>query len=125
MKIFTEMTADKTRVCKCCGRELPIEAYPTNPRYRGMKGLTCNECVSGKKTATAERKAHIADERAQMRAQYEIARAQFLSDLRERLEAPQQGVGIESFSTKDLLDELRRRNMLNETAVRNYYDIYR
>lgn len=39
-----------TKVCKECGRELPIEQFRANPRCKDGHLDTCNDCMKGKIT---------------------------------------------------------------------------
>lgn len=66
-----------TQVCKCCGRELPIEQFS-----RGGFGLrkTCKECIGKKRK---ERKKN-AEEIAELRRQLEEARRLRLSEFKPR-----------------------------------------
>lgn len=40
-------TETKTKVCKCCGRELPLEAFSPHSRARDGHKAVCKECVKG------------------------------------------------------------------------------
>lgn len=66
-----------TRVCKCCGRELPIEQFG-----HGGFGLlkTCKECI-GKQRKENRKKI---DEVAELRRQLEEARRLRLSEFKPR-----------------------------------------
>lgn len=123
--IYTEMTTDKTRVCKCCGRELPIDAFETNRCYRGMKGTTCHDCVNKKKAKAAERNREY---RARIEAdsiRKTIAHKNRLSGVKELFEAKQEGFGnLSAWTTKELLDELKRRGMLYDHVAEDYREIY-
>lgn len=35
----------QTKVCKCCGKELPITEFRKNPKDEGF-GNTCRKCIS-------------------------------------------------------------------------------
>lgn len=77
---------DVTRVCKVCGKELPIEAFRKN-----ITGYThvCNDCVNAKRKKTKEDKALLAD-----------------TDRRVQ-EALQ--MRLEDFTPRQLGEELKRR----------------
>lgn len=66
-----------TQVCKCCGRELPIEQFS-----RGGFGLrkTCKECI-GKQRKERQKNA---EEIAELRRQLEEARRLRLSEFKPR-----------------------------------------
>ena len=66
-----------TQVCKCCGRELPIEQFG-----HGGFGLlkTCKECI-GKQRKENRKKT---DEVAELRRQLEEARRMRLSEFKPR-----------------------------------------
>lgn len=125
MKIFTEMTTDKVRVCKCCGRELPIEKFPTNARYEGMKGQTCHDCVTAKKRETARKRAEFEAQRRAERAERQIAHVAYMNSVKAIFEAQPEGCeGLAQYTTKALLDELRKRNCLYNNLAADYREIY-
>ena len=83
---MTEKNEPQTQVCKCCGRELPIEMF-------GASSLgvhkTCKECT--KKHQSQGHKKRIAIEQA--KAEAEKARSLRLKD----------------FTPRELMAELKRR----------------
>lgn len=88
------------QICKCCGRELPIENFS-----RGGYGLlhTCKECQSKKSVASRQKKK--SDELDQLRQQLQEARTLRLRD----------------FHPRELMIELKRRGYegtLTYTEVR-------
>lgn len=76
----------ETRICKCCGRELPLEKFNKN-----AFGYThvCNECTSKNRSEAAKR-------RNEMKAK--ISDAENARNLR-----------LQDFTPRELLEELRRR----------------
>ena len=73
------ITPPETRVCKCCGRELPVENFT-----RGGFGLlkTCKEC-KGKIQRENQGKKKV-NELEDMRRQLQEARAMRLKDFQPR-----------------------------------------
>lgn len=57
----------ETQVCKCCGRELPVEQFGRN-RFGLLQ--TCKECMSQKKSEGRKKR----DEMDNLRRQVEEAR---------------------------------------------------
>lgn len=74
---ITPPTELQTQVCKCCGRELPMEQFG-----RGGFGLhkTCNECRAQKQREGRKKR----DETADLRRQVEEARQLRLRDFQPR-----------------------------------------
>lgn len=68
------------RVCKCCGRELPIDSYRLN-RW-GTRNQTCNGCVALKYREA--RKAKKVSELDSLRQQLAEARQLRLQDFQPR-----------------------------------------
>ena len=73
----TILPPPETQVCKCCGRELPVESFG-----RGGYGLhkTCNECRSQKQRESRKK----IDELEELRRQLSEARALRLKDFQPR-----------------------------------------
>jgi predicted HTH domain antitoxin len=84
----------ETKICKCCGRELPIESFMKN----GLGvSATCKECVQAKKQSKREE-----TKRLQKQAIDAInARALKLSD----------------FTPRELMEELARRGYEGKLKV--------
>ena len=79
-------TIKETMVCKCCGRELPIDQFRVTHLGRRQ---TCDECIS-KKSSETKAKKREANENAQ--------KAQDARALR-----------LQDFSPRELMKELKRR----------------
>lgn len=77
----------ETRICKVCGRELPIENFKANPRYGHAS--VCNECVTKKRMATHEKKSEV-------------------NILREQLGGAR-NLRLSDFTPRELMSELSRR----------------
>lgn len=77
----------ETKVCKVCGRELPIENFKTNTRYG--RTSVCNECVAKKRMANKEKKSE-------------------LNTLREQCLAAKD-MRLHEFTPRELMIELKRR----------------
>lgn len=77
---------EEVRVCKCCGRELPISKFIVSKL--GVS-KTCNECRSSKIKASKQRKKEI-------------------KDMQSTIEESKQ-LRLQDFSPRDLMLELRRR----------------
>lgn len=46
----------ETKVCKCCGKELPIEQFQPNPKCKDGHLDTCKVCMNAKRAASHEAK---------------------------------------------------------------------
>ena len=68
----------ETKVCKKCGRELPIENFYTNKSLKGGHDNTCKECKSNyskewaKKNREKKRTQKIENERIEFEKKYKI-----------------------------------------------------
>ena len=51
----TTNTAPQTKVCKNCGRELPLEDFPEHPRTADGHGHICTECFRAKNAASIQK----------------------------------------------------------------------
>jgi len=72
-------TPPETQVCKCCGRELPIENFTVGGFGRRK---TCRECVA--KMSADSRKKKKSDELDDLRRQLQEARTLRLRDFQPR-----------------------------------------
>lgn len=80
------METKETMVCKCCGRELPINNFRVTHLGRRK---TCDECIKKKSQETKEKKKDIANA---------IQKAQGARILR-----------LQDFTPLELMQELKRR----------------
>lgn len=48
IKPMKETNKPQTKVCTVCGRELPIDSFPTHPKSKDGHTSTCKECHSKK-----------------------------------------------------------------------------
>lgn len=68
----------KTKVCKKCGRELPIENFYTNKSLKGGHDNTCKECKTAytkewqKKNREKKKARKIEEERVAFESKYKI-----------------------------------------------------
>lgn len=62
----TPALIEKTQVCKCCGRKLPMHEFPHNFRFKDGYSRVCKECTEKSKQ---ERKDVRNKERREMRAE--------------------------------------------------------
>lgn len=76
----------ETRICKCCGRELPIDNFRVTHLGRRQ---TCDDCIKKKTQETKARKKDMANA---------VQKAQDARILR-----------LQDFSPRELLKELKRR----------------
>lgn len=76
----------ETKICKCCGRELPIDDFRVTKLGRRN---TCNECVS-KKTADAKKRKKYG-----LTFEEELEKAKTLR--------------LQDFTPRELMAELKRR----------------
>lgn len=76
----------ETKICKCCGRELPIDDFRVTKLGRRN---TCNECVS-KKTADAKKRI-----KSGLTFEEELEKAKTLR--------------LQDFTPRELMAELKRR----------------
>ena len=53
---MTENTNIKTKVCKVCGKELPIDQFRPNPKCKDGHLDTCYECLNNKIKETNKKK---------------------------------------------------------------------
>ena len=81
----TDTEKVKTKVCKRCGKELPIHEFARNARAADGHQVYCRECQKAAMMRT--RRAKV--EKDKERATY----------------------GLASFSTEDIVNELRRRGL--------------
>ena len=85
--IMGKVANEETAKCKCCGRDLPVVNFKSNPRYG--RASVCNECVKKKYAASRFKKSELNI----LREQLENARKLRLSD----------------FTPRELLAELKSR----------------
>ena len=78
--------ANETKVCKCCGRELPIESFFLN---RLGRTAVCKDCANK----------HRRDSRLGRRE---------VDELKERLESAK-ALKLSDFTPRELMAELKRR----------------
>ena len=95
-----KITPPETQVCKCCGRELPLENFT-----RGGFGLlkTCKECL-GKNRSNGQKQKKMNE----------------LDDLRRQLQEAR-ALRLKDFKPRELMIELRNRGYegtLTYTEVR-------
>lgn len=81
----------ETKVCKCCGRELPIENFKMT-RFGTRVGV-CTECANAK----------MRDNKARKQQQEEIDKA------RENAEKHERQKVLEQYTPRELIEELARR----------------
>ena len=46
------LTTQETKVCKCCGRELPINSFAANIKSNDGRQGVCRECMGKKQKAS-------------------------------------------------------------------------
>lgn len=51
VKAIAEEVVTTTKVCKCCGKELPLTEFRKNPSGEGY-GNTCRKCIGDKVSKT-------------------------------------------------------------------------
>ncbi len=94
----------ETRVCKKCGRELPVEDFYKMPSNNDGIDSVCKEC-----------------RKAEMRENYKARKSK---DVRKREKLPfnvddkMGGAGLEAYSARDLMLELRRRGYSGKLAYK-------
>lgn len=77
---------EETKICKCCGRELPLSKYAKNAF--GMFSI-CNDCATKKKNETRRKNKQVRNIE------------QELSDAKK--------MRLADFTPRDLMEELNRR----------------
>lgn len=82
---------EQTKVCKCCGRELPIENFKVT-RFR-TRASVCNECVNAK----------MHDNKIRKQQQDEMEKARENAKKNERQKV------LEQYTPRELIEELSRR----------------
>lgn len=99
----TKMSEEKipqTKVCKCCGRELPVEMFGRHPKTKDGWQPLCKDCRSKKvKAAFAAKKPEIPAEAVEKLQELEATVAKALEPSPE----------IRKFTDADLFRELSRR----------------
>lgn len=51
----TTNTAPQTKVCKICGRELPLDSFPKHPRTKDGHTTICADCFRAKNAASIQK----------------------------------------------------------------------
>lgn len=49
------LVTNETKVCKCCGRELPLNSFAANIKSKDGRQNVCRECMSEKQRAAHAR----------------------------------------------------------------------
>jgi hypothetical protein len=80
------VVSDETKVCKCCGRELPIESFFLN---RFGRTAVCKDCAN------------------KHRQDAKLGRRE-VDELKERLESAK-ALKLSDFTPRELMAELKRR----------------
>lgn len=88
------------KVCKCCGRELPIEKFGTCPRNPQKRFDICNDC-KGKKARDA--KLRMESERIQQKVQAAIDN---MPSVKEAKAEAEKLVDLSSVPTVEIMKEL-------------------
>lgn len=102
---MSEEKKPQTKVCKECGRELPVEEFGRHPRTKDGLQPLCKDCRSKKvKAAFAAKKPEIPAEAIERLQELEATVAKALEPSPE----------IRKFTDTELLDELARRGWTGE-----------
>lgn len=93
-------TPPDTQVCKCCGRELPIENF-ANANFGRRK--TCNECMAQKIREGRKKRSELAE------LQKQISEAR--------------GLRLKDFQPRELMIELKNRGYEGKLVYTQRYEI--
>lgn len=80
------MDTQGNKICKECGRLLPIEVFKLNPKVKSHDGrvCTCNECTNAKRKRTHDKKVE-AEQEAKLRKELsEFQPRELIAELRRR-----------------------------------------
>ena len=96
----------ETRICKRCGRELPIENFKVS-RWGGRVEV-CTECANQKRIDNKVKK--------QQEAELQKAKAESAAMNRRQI--------LEQFKPRELMEELSRRSYKGKLTFTQVIDIY-
>lgn len=120
---------ERKKVCKCCGKELPIEQFQPNPKCKDGHLDTCKVCMNAKRAASHEAKKAA---RAMARAVSNATAADMVSERpvetpdngtrrEEEVQVRQAQLSPEFFSLYELVRELKKRGIKGELHAREEY----
>lgn len=120
---------ERKKVCKCCGKELPIEQFQPNPKCKDGHLDTCKVCMNAKRAASHEAKKAA---RAMARAVSNATAADMVSERpvetpdngtrrEEEIQVRQGQLSPEFFSLYELVIELKKRGIKGELHAREEY----
>lgn len=120
---------ERKKVCKCCGKELPIEQFQPNPKCKDGHLDTCKVCMNAKRAARHEAKKAA---RAMARAVSNATAADMVSERpvetpdngtrrEEEVQVRQAQLSPDFFSLYELVRELKKRGIKGELHAREEY----
>lgn len=120
---------ERKKVCKCCGKELPIEQFQPNPKCKDGHLDTCKVCMNAKRAASHEAKKAA---RAMARAVSNATAADMVSERpvetpdngtrrEEEVQVRQGQLSPEFFRLYELVRELKKRGIKGELHAREEY----
>lgn len=101
--VLPEENKPETKVCKGCGRELPLSSFSRN--RSGIVGF-CNDCMAAKRKATAERNKAHNDAPEIPKDEFEARKEALRNEGAIRIDPVPP---ITTFYDDELVEELRRR----------------
>lgn len=98
-------TTIETKVCKCCGRELPIEQFKITRQSSGNRASVCTPCTVAKRVET-------------LRLRKQAAREEEAGKMQEaRL------LRLVDFTPRELMEELARRGYKGKLTYTQVHEI--
>lgn len=106
----------KTKVCKTCGRELPVEAFSACGLTKDKLQPNCKSCMKEKQQlGWVKRAKEVAGVPEQVQPDVEPARVKVKPEaVRERIIERDGVPTLKDYSPRELADELRRRGYIVE-----------
>ena len=95
-----------TKVCKACGRELPLDKFGGHHKTADKKQVICKECMSAKIAKAGKERSK---KRKSVKAAEDVEVAQILDEPVIELTKP-----LEDYSAQELYDELKKRGWSGE-----------